>query len=200
VRAVFEAYTRGVPFYEGTDPPLITVEVKYEATRGAPAVPMLFRLWPHGRVPKGCLGLSAVQRRTTNTSRRDACDVVLFEPETVAYCLGAVAVSWVHMAKRDVARLPSADLKYLADQLRLLYHGQFFQLDQELLFDYQGVNLIIKVQRILVADQAGICYRGAVSEDAPLCRRGMLIPDTKIIFEPRKQEEDVRLGGHTALQ
>ncbi|KIZ00939.1 vesicle-fusing ATPase [Monoraphidium neglectum] len=133
----------------------------------------VFNVAGHPTVPHGSVALNSIQRRILKVSVRDAADVRAYAPPpsvpTANLLYGEIAYV------TDKARVAQRELSAndIIDRLLKDFAGQVLSVNQQVVFELQGLNLRVVVGSLLVSDASG--------ENRDV-QRGFLRDSTAFIF------------------
>eukprot|EP00030_Apusomonadida_sp_AF-17_P007672 a842539_18.p1 GENE.a842539_18~~a842539_18.p1 ORF type:complete len:788 (-),score=433.86 a842539_18:18-2348(-) len=156
---------------------------------------LVFKVVAHASIKPGEIGLSTLQRKTADVSNGDSCVASVFAPTSSAIYAGALQFAISFFKKAEAASVGQIDTDYLYDRIMSLMGGQFFTQGQEVLIDYRGVNLVLKVNSIVATELAALTKKGAVAGDPPLDERGLLNDQTDVSFAAGASDVPLQLSG-----
>ncbi|EFN58861.1 hypothetical protein CHLNCDRAFT_29882 [Chlorella variabilis] len=128
-------------------------------------------------ITPGYIGLNAIQRRNIRVSSGDKVAALQFLLPSDKFQIALLNAEVDFVTKRAV-RGPDLELDahQLSSHLQSRFAGQVLTAHQELSFEYQGTNFLLKVSGIMVADPTA---------EQLSVHRGQLVPDSAYIFETR---------------
>eukprot|EP00887_Chlorella_sp_A99_P002765 scaffold6.g2765.t1 len=167
----------------------------------------VFAVRPDVTIPPGSIGLNAIQRKVVRVSSGDRVSARPFDPPQHSFHI-------VDFISKKLARGPDVEL----DAPELTAHlqaragaphcagsrgrhgydppwalsrfgGQVLTLGQELTFEFQGTNYLLRVNNIMVLDSKG---------EQLSVHQGQLIPDTGVVFEA-KHGGGIKIAGQKAV-
>ncbi|ESQ38107.1 hypothetical protein EUTSA_v10028462mg [Eutrema salsugineum] len=130
----------------------------------------ILSLCGHGSIRDGNIALNAIQRRHARVSTGDMVSVSRFvPPENFELAMLTLELEFVKKGTKS----EQVDAALLSTQLKRKYTNQVLTVGQKATFEYHGTNYILTVNR---ADVEGQNQSNGIE-------RGMLCPDTYIVFE-----------------
>jgi vesicle-fusing ATPase len=128
-------------------------------------------------VQPGHIGLNAVQRRITRVSSGDRAPARAFAPPLLGFQAAAATVDLDFVSKKAV-RGPDVELDApeLQAHLQSRFAGQVWTVGQEVTFEHQGTNYLLRVGSLVAADPS--------AEDLAV-HRGLLLGESAFVFETR---------------
>lgn len=137
----------------------------------------VFSVRPDPAMAPGTLGLNAAQRRITKVSSGDKALVTAFHPPASGFQIAAVTAEVDFITKKAV-RGPDVELDApaLSAHLCSRFLAQVFTVNQEVAFEFQGTNYLLKVTAVLAMDP---------SAEQLAVHQGILLQDSAFVFETR---------------
>lgn len=142
------------------------------------------------QVQPGCIGLNAVQRKLIRASSGDTITATGFVPPTSGFQLVLLSAEVDFVSKKAV-RGPDVeiDAQDLSGHLQARFISQVLTAGQELTFEYQGTNYLLRASTLTVVDP------GAEQQSV---QQGMLIPETAFVFEV-KHGSGIKISGQRSV-
>lgn len=127
------------------------------------------------QIAPGCIGLNAIQRRGCRVSTGDRVAVLQFLPPISSFDIALLTADVGFVSTKAGAGRPDLeiDAQDLSSHLATRFAGQVLTTGQDLTFEYQGVNFLLKVAGVMVADPTA---------EQLSVHRGMLKPDSAYVF------------------
>jgi vesicle-fusing ATPase len=143
--------------------------------------PFVFTFEPHDNMKPGCIGCSQIQRRTAELSQNETVHVTLHAPQEANIFLSTLKFEVSHYKKSD-GKGPPVDTGKLHEMVITQFERQMFTIDQDLLLEYAGTNLLLKVHSLTVVDLASIAGKKDKSEGPADVSSGILLSETEVTF------------------
>ncbi|KAL4457630.1 hypothetical protein ABPG75_012495 [Micractinium tetrahymenae] len=130
------------------------------------------------QIAPGAIGLNAIQRRNVRVSSGDRVNITQFLPPPSSFQVALLNAEVGFVSTKAAGRGPDMeiDAQDLSGHLAARFSGQVLTTGQELTFEYQGINYLLKVNDVMVADP---------SAEQLSVHRGMLMADSAYVFETR---------------
>jgi vesicle-fusing ATPase len=137
----------------------------------------VFSVLADAAVQAGCVGLNAAQRRGARVSSGDRAPLRAFAPPPAGFQVAAVNVELDFVSKK-AARGPDLELEApeVAAHLGARFAAQVWTVGQEVAFEYQGTNFLLRVSSLVALDAGA----GQLA-----LHQGLLLPDAAFVFETR---------------
>lgn len=157
----------------------------------------IFTFRPHEKIQAGFVGLSSIQRQSVNVSLNEAVPVYNYVPTGDNIYLGTLKLEVDFLSKNK-----KVSEKYEAAQLKEAFvrvlDQQIMAVGQRVVLDFHGNNLIFRVLDVQALNLAEIANKSDGQKRPPSeTNRGILIPETEVIFE-KAAGSAIVLSGSTA--